>query len=154
MSTPARRRLMQDLRRITKDPPDGISAAPCPDNIMQWNAVIFGPEDTPFEDGTFRLVITFDETYPNKPPNVRFITKMFHPNIYSDGNICLDVLQNKWSPAYDVANVLTSIQSLLHDPNPESPANAQAASLLRDNPFAYEQMVREMTEKSWLDDAS
>ena len=151
MSTPARRRLMQDFNRISKDPPHGISAAPTADNIMLWNAVIFGPEETPFEDGTFRLTITFDETYPNKAPNVRFTTKMFHPNIYADGNICLDILQNKWSPAYDVANVLTSIQSLLTDPNPDSPANAQAASMFKENRKMYEQTVREMTERSWLE---
>jgi len=151
MSTPARRRLMQDFHRISRDPPEGVSAAPCPDNIMQWNAVIFGPEQTPFEDGTFRLTITFDETYPNKPPCIRFVTRMFHPNIYADGNICLDILQNKWSPAYDVANILTSIQSLLSDPNPESPANAQAAQMFRENRQLYEQRVRELTEQSWME---
>jgi ubiquitin-conjugating enzyme E2 A len=142
---------MQDLRRLSTDPIEGVTAAPCPDDIMTWNAVIFGPEETPFEDGTFRLVITFDESYPNKPPVIRFITKMFHPNIYADGNICLDILQNKWSPAYDVANILTSIQSLLADPNPDSPANAQAATMFREQRTEYEKIVRELTEKSWLE---
>lgn len=151
MSTTARKRLMQDLKKITTDPPHGIVAAPCTDNIMVWNAVIFGPEDTPFENGTFRLTISFDETYPSKPPIVKFATKMFHPNIYADGNICLDILQNKWSPANDVISVLTSIQSLLHDPNPDSPANAQAASLFKENRSEYERIVRDMTEKSWIE---
>ena len=96
---------------------------------MIWNAVIFGPADTPFEDGTFKLVLTFDESYPNKPPTVKFLSKMFHPNVYANGELCLDILQNRWSPTYDVAAILTSIQSLLHDPNPNSPANAEAASM-------------------------
>jgi hypothetical protein len=74
--------------------------------------------DTPFEDGTFRLVLTFDESYPNKPPTVKFLSRMFHPNVYANGELCLDILQNRWSPTYDVAAILTSIQSLLHDPNP------------------------------------
>ena len=52
-------------------------------NIMLWNAVIFGPHDTPFEDGTFKLTIEFTEEYPNKPPTVRFVSKMFHPNVYA-----------------------------------------------------------------------
>lgn len=151
MSTPARRRLVQDLKRIANEKPIGINAAPCPDNIMIWNAVIYGPEDTPFEDGTFKLVITFDETYPSKAPTVKFITKMFHPNIYADGNICLDILQNKWSPVYDVVSILTSIQSLLPDPNPESPANAQAATLYRENRTEYEKIVRDHTEMSWME---
>ena len=74
------------------------------------NAVIIGPADTPFEDGTFRLVMHFEEQYPNKPPSVKFISEMFHPNVYATGELCLDILQNRWSPTYDVAAVLTSIQ--------------------------------------------
>jgi ubiquitin-protein ligase len=74
------------------------------------NAVIIGPADTPFEDGTFRLVMQFEEQYPNKPPLVKFISQMFHPNVYATGELCLDILQNRWSPTYDVAAVLTSIQ--------------------------------------------
>jgi ubiquitin-conjugating enzyme E2 A len=74
------------------------------------NAVIIGPADTAFEDGTFRLVMHFEEQYPNKPPAVKFISTMFHPNVYASGELCLDILQNRWSPTYDVAAVLTSIQ--------------------------------------------
>nr|CAG4649795.1 EOG090X0GZZ [Scapholeberis mucronata] len=111
MSTPARRRLMRDFKRLQEDPPAGVSGAPTDNNIMIWNAVIFGPHDTPFEDGTFKLTIEFTEEYPNKPPTVRFVSKMFHPNVYADGGICLDILQNRWSPTYDVSAILTSIQS-------------------------------------------
>ena len=81
--------------------------------LLTWNyrnAVIIGPADTPFEDGTFRLVMHFEEQYPNKPPSVKFISQMFHPNVYATGELCLDILQNRWSPTYDVAAVLTSIQ--------------------------------------------
>jgi len=68
------------------------------------------PSDTPFEDGTFKLTMEFNEEYPNKPPTVKFVSKMFHPNVYADGGICLDILQNRWSPTYDVSAILTSIQ--------------------------------------------
>lgn len=60
---------------------------------MRWEAVIFGPQDTPFEDGTFKLSLEFTEEYPNKPPTVKFVSRMFHPNVYADGSICLDILQ-------------------------------------------------------------
>ncbi|KAM0683541.1 Ubiquitin-conjugating enzyme E2 2 [Mitosporidium daphniae] len=151
MSTPCRRRLMRDFRCIQQDPPPGVAGSPLSDNIMLWQAVIFGPEDTPFEDGTFRLVLRFDESYPNKPPSVQFISKMFHPNVYPDGQLCLDILQNRWSPSYDVSSILTSIQSLLHDPNPNSPANAHAAQLYMENRQEYVKRVKETVEQSWFD---
>ena len=130
MSTPARKRLMRDFKRLQTDPPAGISGTPSESNIMAWHAVIFGPEGTPWEGGTFKLTIAFSEEYPNKAPVVKFVTKMFHPNVYNDGSICLDILQNQWSPIYDVGAILTSIQSLLCDPNPNSPANSEAADAL------------------------
>ena len=182
MSTSARQRLVRDFKKITNDPPQGINAAPLDSNIMVWQAVIFGPDDTPWEGGTFSLILEMSEEYPNKPPKVRFVSKVYHPNgacvlvcvcvcslcgeracgtccggapprgrcsrrsprsnhpphpppfrtpaaVYADGQICLDILQNAWSPIYDVSAVLTSIQSLLCDPNPNSPANSEAARL-------------------------
>lgn len=149
MSTTARRRLMRDFKRMQQDPPGGVSASPVADNVMTWNAVIIGPADTPFEDGTFRLVLQFTEQYPNKPPSVRFISEMFHPNVYASGELCLDILQNRWSPTYDVAAILTSIQSLLNDPNTSSPANVEAANLYRDHRGQYSKRVRQTVESSW-----
>ncbi|XP_057519832.1 ubiquitin-conjugating enzyme E2 2-like isoform X1 [Amaranthus tricolor] len=168
MSTPARKRLMRDFKRLQQDPPAGISGAPQDNNIMLWNAVIFGPDDTPWDGGvhhvehfwfsdhlrhgTFKLTLQFTEDYPNKPPTVRFVSRMFHPNIYADGSICLDILQNQWSPIYDVAAILTSIQSLLCDPNPNSPANSEAARLFSENKREYNRRVREIVEQSWTAD--
>lgn len=119
---------------------------------MTRNAVIIGPSDTPFEDGTFRLLLQFDEQYPNKPPSVKFISEMFHPNVYASGEICLDILQNRWSPTYDVSSILTSIQSLLNDPNIGSPANVEAANLYKDHRSQYFKRVRETVENSWNED--
>ncbi|MBA0621142.1 hypothetical protein Godav_006791 [Gossypium davidsonii] len=92
-------------------------------------------------EGTFKLTLQFTEDYPNKPPTVRFVSRMFHPNIYADGSICLDILQNQWSPIYDVAAILTSIQSLLCDPNPNSPANSEAARMFSENKREYNRRV-------------
>ncbi|KAF5957625.1 hypothetical protein HYC85_004850, partial [Camellia sinensis] len=152
MSTPARKRLMRDFKRLQQDPPAGISGAPQDNNITIWNAVIFGPDDTPWDGGTFKLTLQFTEDYPNKPPTVRFVSRMFHPNIYADGSICLDILQNQWSPIYDVAAILTSIQSLLCDPNPNSPANSEAARMFSENKREYNRRVREIVEQSWTAD--
>ena len=110
--------------------------------------MIFGPEDTIWDGGCFQLTIEFTEDYPNKAPKVKFLTKMFHPNIYTDGSICLDILQHMWSPVYDVSSILTSIQSLLTDPNINSPANNTAAVMYGQNYQEYCSRVRHCVEQS------
>ena len=124
---------MRDLKRLVEEHSEGISGAPRNNDIMVWNGVIFGPPGTPFEDGTFKLALIFTEEYPNNPPKVKFDSKMFHPNVYPYGGICLDILQNRWTPAYNVSAILISIQSLLNDPNTNSPANVIAAQLYRED---------------------
>ena len=130
---------------------DSIQATPSGDSLFHWEAVIFGPEDTIWEGGVFNLTIEFTEDYPNKAPKVKFLTKMFHPNIYTDGSICLDILQHMWSPVYDVSSILTSIQSLLTDPNVNSPANNTAAVMYIQNYQEYCARVRAIVEKSQED---
>lgn len=110
---------------------------------------VCSPDDTPWEGGTFRLTLQFTEDYPNKPPVVKFVSKLFHPNVYNDGGICLDILQSNWSPIYDISAVLTSIQSLLCDPNPNSPANSEAAKLFQENRREYDKRVQQIVEESW-----
>jgi len=149
MSTAAQRRLLREFRKLQEDPPLGVSGAPTEDNILKWDAIIFGPDDTPFEGGTFKLTMEFTDKYPHDAPKVKFVTKMFHPNIYQDGSICLDILSDKWSPTYDISTTLHSIQSLLDDPNPHSPANSLAADLFMSNKSEYIRRVASSVEKSW-----
>ncbi len=149
MSSLTRRRLVNDLKRVEQEDSSGIFASPQQNNILIWEAVIFGPDDTQWEGGSFKLLLEFSEEYPTKPPSVKFLSNMFHPNIYADGKICLDILTNQWTPIYDVHTVLTSIQSLLTDPNPDSPANAEAARLYTENIQEYYKRVKECVENSW-----
>ena len=143
-------RLINDLRRFDNhDEISNLYAMPIKDNILLWEAVIFGPEDTIWEGACFKLTLEFNEEYPNKAPVAKFKTKMFHPNIYPDGSICLDILTNQWSPIYDVSTVLVSIQSLLSDPNPTSPANNEAAKLYDDNRDEYNKRVWDCVFNSW-----
>jgi ubiquitin-conjugating enzyme E2 A len=138
MNSNAERRLLKDLKKLeSEDSSSGITATPDGDSLFRWNAVIFGPDETEWEGGIFKLIMEFSEDYPNKPPKVKFLTKMFHPNIYNDGSICLDILQNMWSPVYDISSILTSIQSLLCDPNTKSPANNEAAEMYQKNYKEY-----------------
>lgn len=85
-SVTAQRRLMRDLRDLTQNPVEGINAAPVnPDNIFEWNAILDGPEESLFEDASFILTLKFPQDYPNHPPDVKFVTKVFHPNICKSG---------------------------------------------------------------------
>jgi ubiquitin-protein ligase len=118
-----------------------------PSDIMTWNATITGPSDSPYENGIFKMLIRFNDEYPVKSPSVKFLTPMFHPNIYRDGKICIDILQAEWSPAQNVRTILLSILSLLTDPNPASPANRDAA-ILYNNKDEYDKKVRQFVEEN------
>jgi ubiquitin-conjugating enzyme E2 N len=80
-----------------------------------------GPGSSPFEGGNFKLELFLPEDYPMAPPKVRFLTKIYHPNIDKLGRICLDILKDKWSPALQIRTVLLSVQALLSAPNPDDP---------------------------------
>ena len=148
-SLSSKRRLLKDLKEMLEEPPNGCSAAPANEsNLFIWNASIVGPDDSPWEGGIYSLRLTFPEQYPTEPPFVRFSCEMFHPNIFSDGTLCLDIIQDLWSPIYTTSTILTSIQSLLTDPNPNSPANPEAAKLLVTNIKEYKKRVRFIASNS------
>lgn len=149
MASAAMLRLQSDLKGIKQDPPQGCSASPASDdNLFIWTATIFGPDDSPWEGGIFSLRITFSERYPDKPPRVRFTSDIMHPNVYADGTLCMDIIQDQWSPIHSVATLLTSVQSLLTDPNCSSPANPEAAQLYLNDRPAYNKKVRRLAQKS------
>ncbi|TKY71048.1 Ubiquitin-conjugating enzyme E2 19 [Spatholobus suberectus] len=123
------RRLQSELMALMMSGDSGISGFPEEDNIFCWKGTIKGSKGTVFEGTEYKLSLSFPNDYPFKPPNVKFETTCFHPNVDLHGNICLDILQDKWSSAYDVRTILLSIQSLLGEPNISSPLNPQAAQL-------------------------
>ncbi|KAK4441430.1 Ubiquitin-conjugating enzyme E2 20 [Sesamum alatum] len=136
------KRLQSELMALMMSGDAGISAFPEEDNIFCWKGTITGSKDTVFEGTEYKLSLAFPSDYPFKPPKVKFETGCFHPNVDVYGNICLDILQDKWSSAYDVRTILLSIQSLLGEPNTSSPLNTQAASL-----WGNQEEYRKMVEK-------
>jgi len=131
-------------KTLTKEISENVSTGPVNENnLLHWNATIFGAMGTPYAGGVFKLDIKFPNNYPFVPPVVRFQTRMFHPNISERGDICLDILKNHWSPAYTVTQVLLSIVSLLSDPNPDDPLNPDAAELYKFKKSFYNDRVVE-----------
>ena len=140
---------MKDLKKMQdENNDDTIQAIPSDESIYDWTAIVCGPDETEWEGGVFKLRMKFPEQYPYKPPEVRFLTNIYHPNVYTDGKICLDILQGNWSPVYDVQSILISIQQLLTDPNNKSPANNEASQLYTNNYKEYIRRVKECIQKS------
>ncbi|XP_012294654.2 ubiquitin-conjugating enzyme E2 D4 isoform X2 [Aotus nancymaae] len=116
-------------------------------SVFHWQATIMGPNDSPYQGGVFFLTIHFPTDYPFKPPKVAFTTKIYHPNINSNGSICLDILRSQWSPALTVSKVLLSICSLLCDPNPDDPLVPEIAHTYKADREKYNRLAREWTQK-------
>mgnify|MGYP003388952288 FL=1 len=138
-------RINKELNEFKIDPPSNCSAGPVNDDLYKWEATIIGPEKTPYENGVFKLEIHFPNNYPFKPPKIKFITRIFHPNINRYGNICLDILDKQWSPALTINKVLLSISSLLSDPNADDPLDVRAAQLYNENREEFNQTARTYT---------
>jgi ubiquitin-conjugating enzyme E2 D/E len=143
----ALRRIQKELQDIERDPPMNCSAGPEGDDLFLWEGVIFGPADSPYAGGVFKLQIQFPKDYPFRPPVVIFLTKIYHPNISPSGGICLDILKNQWSPALTISKVLLSITSLLTDANPNDPLVPEIATLYRTNRAEYDAKARAYTVK-------
>ncbi|MED6216253.1 E2 SUMO-conjugating protein ubc9 [Stylosanthes scabra] len=101
----ASKRILKELKDLQKDPPTSCSAGPVAEDMFHWQATIMGPPDSPYAGGVFLVTIHFPPDYPFKPPKVAFRTKVFHPNINSNGSICLDILKEQWSPALTISKV-------------------------------------------------
>ena len=147
MSFSRSRRLNMDFKEMMSDPPKGCSIRLYDGSDMNHMiATIDGPADSPYVGGKFELDIKFGSNYPFKPPVIKFITRIYHPNIDSKGNICLDVLKSQWSPALNIKNTLLSISSLLTDPNPDDPLVGDIASLYKKDRKKYDENAKNMTK--------
>ena len=141
------KRIARELIELRKDPPLNCSAGPIDNSDMfNWDGVMFGPSESPYAGGVFKVTIQFPLDYPFKPPRIIFTTKIYHPNINTAGFICLDILKQNWSPALTISKVLLSILSMLTDPNPNDPLMPDIAKQYTENRAQYEMTAREWTQ--------
>mmetsp|Transcript_89721 Transcript_89721/g.178382 ORF Transcript_89721/g.178382 Transcript_89721/m.178382 type:complete len:152 (-) Transcript_89721:163-618(-) len=127
------KRIEKETQKLHSEPPPGIEAVPDKDNHRYFHIMMAGPAGTPYEGGVYQLELFLPEGYPMEPPKVRFLTKIYHPNIDKLGRICLDVLKDKWSPALQIRTVLLSIQALLSAPEPSDPLDTTVADHFTNN---------------------
>ncbi|KAF9235454.1 ubiquitin-conjugating enzyme/RWD-like protein [Melanogaster broomeanus] len=137
--------LPKETERLVADPAPGITAAPHEDNLRYFDVTIQGPDGSPFQQGVFHLELFLPEEYPMSPPKVRFLTKIYHPNIDKLGRICLDILK-----ALQIRTVLLSVQALLSAPNPDDPLATDVAKHYKENERDAQRVSREWTGEFFL----
>ena len=154
------KRLQAELKQMSKDPNYFFSVFPTKDNFYKWDVIMIGPPDTLFEGANIKAVIDFPQDYPNKAPQFKFVTPLYHPNIYPDGKVCISILHEgvdefgyeslseRWNPSQSVNSILISILSMLSAPNFESPANVDASKLWRENFTEYKKLIYKMVAQN------
>ena len=113
--------------------------------LEEFSVVFYGPKESPYEEGVWGVDVLLPEQYPYKSPSIGFTNKIYHPNIdESSGSVCLDVINQTWSPMYELKNIFeVFLPQLLMYPNPSDPLNGEAAKLLLKDMKKYEEKVRE-----------
>ncbi|GFH13803.1 ubiquitin_conjugat_2 domain-containing protein [Haematococcus lacustris] len=121
----------------------------CDDNTSEFTVVFHGPKDSPYEGGTWKVHVELPDAYPYKSPSIGFVNRIFHPNVdETAGSVCLDVINQTWSPMFDLLNVFeVFLPQLLLYPNPTDPLNGEAAALMMREPQAYAQRVKDYVQR-------
>jgi len=155
--------LARQLKELQKNS-DGFSVGLVDDsNLYEWQCIVEGPSDTPYQGGYFQATLSFPPEFPSKPPLMRFTTPGFwHPNVYKDGKVCISILHEakedqfneqesideKWRPILSVEAVIVSVMSMLSEPNFQSPANIDASTMWKNDPEGYKKKVKKLVRKS------
>ena len=150
MPTANLKHLLKDIKRLQSQSSElassGITVVINEDNLTQIDTEYAGPEGTPYEHGAFRMRLYISSDYPNVPPSARFLTKIFHPNVSTSGDVCVNVLKRDWKADMGLGHILTVIRCLLVEPNAESALNEEAGMLLLEGFEEFEKKARIMTE--------
>ncbi|PON52432.1 Ubiquitin-fold modifier-conjugating enzyme [Parasponia andersonii] len=143
------KQLAKELKNLDESPPEGIKVGVNDDDFSIIYADIEGPgivlylaAGTPYENGVFRMKLLLSHDFPHSPPKGYFLTKIFHPNIANNGEICVNTLKKDWNPSLGLRHVLIVVRCLLIEPFPESALNEQAGKMLLENYDEYARHAR------------
>jgi len=151
------------LKKLNSEPVEGFVAELIDEsNLFEWRIWIEGPKETPYEEGVFQLEMKFPPDYPMSPPELKFMSDFWHPNVYKDtGMVCISILhppvedemsgelpEERWLPTQSVSTILLSVISLLNAPNFSSAANVDASVEWRNNPEVYKARCKRLVDKA------
>ncbi|KAL3138484.1 hypothetical protein ABBQ32_006274 [Trebouxia sp. C0010 RCD-2024] len=140
-------RIQKELKEIDRDKASGVTVEVSDGNLQKLTGFVEGPKDTAYEGGYFVVDIVLDNQYPFVPPKMRFVTKVWHPNVSSaNGAICLDILKDQWSPALTLKTALLSLQALLSSPEPADPQDAVVAKQYMRQNKDFQRQAKEWTQ--------
>lgn len=141
MSSPSKRREMDVMKLMMGD----YKVEMINDGMNEFYVEFNGPRDSPYQGGVWKIRVELPDAYPYKSPSIGFVNKIFHPNVDEmSGSVCLDVINQTWSPMFDLVNVFeVFLPQLLLYPNPTDPLNGEAAALMMRDRQVYEQKVKE-----------
>lgn len=157
--------LARQLKSIQtdRDTIPGISAGLVNDSsVFEWEVMLMLSDDLPFYGGGFfRTRLSFPNDYPLMPPKMKFLTRIYHPNVYENGEVCISILhkpgvdewgyetaEERWSPVQTPETILLSVISMLSSPNDESPANAEASKVFREDRKEFKKRCRKCVRDS------
>ncbi|XP_041371115.1 ubiquitin-conjugating enzyme E2 S-like [Gigantopelta aegis] len=140
------RQVSKELGDLTSRPPEGIKVFMNDEDITDIQAVIDGPAGTPYAGGYFRMKLVLGKKFPSEPPKAYFLTKIFHPNVAPNGEICVNTLKKDWKAELGLKHILLTIKCLLIVPNPESALNEEAGKLLLGQYTDYSLRAKMFTE--------
>ncbi|XP_054160668.1 ubiquitin-conjugating enzyme E2 S-like [Oppia nitens] len=140
------RQVSKELTHLTQKPLEGIRVILNEEDISDIQAIIDGPACTPYFGGSFRLKMVLPKDFPMSPPKGFFLTKIFHPNVSRNGEICVNTLKKDWKSDLGIKHILLTIKCLLIVPNPESALNSEAGKMLLEHYDDYCMRAKMMTE--------
>jgi len=153
--------LQNAYRQLQRDPVEGFLVEPHEDDFFKWTVWIEGPRPGVFENGIFEMELVFPRDFPMSPPDLRFVSEFWHPNVYHDGRVCISILhppiddpmsgelpQERWLPTQTVSTIILSVLSILDAPNFSSPANVDASVEWKQSPEAFLRRTKHLVEKA------
>ncbi|XP_013062308.1 ubiquitin-conjugating enzyme E2 S-like isoform X1 [Biomphalaria glabrata] len=140
------RQVSKEISGLCQNPPEGIKVFMNDEDVTDIQATIEGPAGTPYAGGNFQMKLVLGNNFPAEPPKAFFLTKIFHPNVSSNGEICVNTLKKDWKPELGIKHILLTVKCLLIVPNPESALNAEAGKLLLEQYEDYSQRAKMFTE--------